>query len=341
MFTSSRPNLAGDNAMGYGLGIAFFGLVFTLSSLALTIVASLNGGFTWISQEPSTRVMLVGLAWLTMAITTFFCVVFKWEWHGDGTYPQFLHWIAVHQGMLWVPLPWLLMCLFALNPGWQASLSGSTLKIPFWVGLAVTVLYSGGLLIGYFRDSAQEAEARMAAQTEDEKRWHQIRLDEIAAHKPSDSIFGLLKYSSPGQDEDVKQAALAKIKSHADWEAQLLKLLENKYYCHEVYYFLNGNPVDHPDQFIQPLQQSVTILSERFKAEIVDSNNLQSWNFDMYGIEHLLQAIDGQFKDRVDDLYPSVVQLKNALNTPPPERFKNVRFTASAVIEQWLRTHKK
>ncbi|GAB3999931.1 hypothetical protein GCM10028807_51560 [Spirosoma daeguense] len=341
MLTASKPNLTGDSAMGYGLGLAFFGLAFTLSSLALTIVANLNGGFASVSSEPSTRTMFVMVVWLLVALSTFFCAVFKWEWHGDSTYPQFLRWMAVYQGQIWAPLPWLMVCLLALNPGWQASLPGNSLKILFWISLAINGLYSGGLLVGYFRDAARTAEVKMAARTEDEKRWHQIRLDEIAAHKPSDSILGLLKYSSPYQDSDVRQAALIKIKSHPDWEAQLLTLLQNKYYCQEVYYFLNGNAVDHPDQFIQPLQQSITTLSERIRAEIIDSNNLQSWSFDSYGIEHLLDAIDGQFKQQRNDLYPSVLKLKKALVTKRPERFKDVYFAASDVVERWLKTNHK
>ncbi len=128
---------------------------------------------------------------------------------------------------------------------------------------------------------------------------------------------------------------------HPNWEAELLDLLNDKRLYREVYYFLDGNAVTHPEQFAQPLNQSILWLAETIKTDITDSNNLQHWSFDSYQIDNLLRAIDEQFLNKGVDFYPNVVKLKQALQTPPPERFKDVRFTITGVVDSWLKKQKR
>jgi hypothetical protein len=55
----------------------------------------------------------------------------------------------------------------------------------------------------------------------------------------------------------------------------------------------------------------------------------------------LLGAIDSQFSGLGVDFFPAVQKLLQALQTPPPERFKGVRFNVTGKVARWLRTHKK
>ncbi|QDK81586.1 hypothetical protein EXU85_24430 [Spirosoma sp. KCTC 42546] len=337
----SKPTLNGNDAMGYGLALLFLTIGFAISSLLLTILIRSKGSFDWVAQEAATRTAVVLLAWLMIALTIFFCTIFKWEWRAESLYPPFLHWIALTQGQLWIPLPWLIACLLSLNPGWQTTLSLPLITIPFWVGLSMSAVFSSGLLVGYVREADQRAQAEVARQIDQQTQQHQLNLNEIAAYKPQDSLVGLLVFTTRYHEEDVRQAALAKIKAHPDWEAKLLALLANQYYYQEVYSFLGSNRVDHPAMFAQPLNLSIDRLSVSIQTGIDDSNNLQDWTFDSYGIGHLLRAIDDQFQQQGVDYYPGVLRLQQALNTPPPERFKGIRFTVSAEVDRWLVAHKK
>jgi hypothetical protein len=341
LFTATKPSLVGDNAMGYGLGLFFLGAGFVLTSLMLTITINIRGGFDWVAQGGSTRTLLVLLAWLVVALTTFFCALFKWEWHNDTLYPTFLHGIAIRQGQFWIPLFWLVPCLLSLHSAGPSLVPLTALKGSFWVGMGLSAVFSGGLLVGYVRESVQSAEVEMAQRVEQEDRQHRENLETIAAQKVDDPIVILLSYSSRYQPDDVRQAALAKIKAHPNWEAEMVALLQNEWRYREVYYFLDGNPVDHPEPFVEPLNQSIGMLSASIRADIKDSNNLQHWSFDSYGIDQLLRALDQQFLNRGVDFYPTVVKLQQALNTPKPERFKDVRFTIIGTVNQWLATHKK
>lgn len=108
-----------------------------------------------------------------------------------------------------------------------------------------------------------------------------------------------------------------------------------------MYYFLDGNRVEHPEQFAAPLSQSIVWLSAAIKADIKNSNNLQNWTFDSYKIDRLLGAIDDQFMNQRVDFYPYMVSLKQALITGLPDRFKDIHFTATDGVDEWMRKHKK
>ncbi|UFH57537.1 hypothetical protein [Spirosoma sp. KNUC1025] len=341
--TVSKPASGGDNAMGYGLALAFLGLGFGVSSLALTITLSARGGFYWVGAEAGGRTATVFAAWLCVVMTTFFCALFKSEWHSndDNTYPQFLHGLAVWHGQLWLPLLWLAACFLSLNTHWQASLSPIALKAPFFAGLAISAVFCGGLAVGHLRDSVRQSEAEWERQQQQKDQWHQQTLDFIASQKPEDPIIGLLVHTNQFQQNDVRQAALTKIKTHPDWETEILLLLKNRNAYREVYYFLDGNKVTRSREFTEALNHSIGWLAETVAYEIKNSNNLQSWSFDSYGISQALRSIDGQFQHQHVDFRPTVRKLTQALKTSPTDdRFKGVKFPVTDEVDAWLNQHK-
>jgi hypothetical protein len=337
------PSPGGDRAMAYGLGMIFLNLGFAVSSLALTITLLAKGNFHWITTDASTRNTIVLMAWLCLVVTTFFCTLFKEEWHSDdNTYPQFLHVLALWNGQIWIPLLWLTACFLSLNTNWQASFSPILIKGSFFTGLFISVIYAGGLMLGYVRDSARQAAVKAAAEKQRDDQWHQQTLDFIASQKPEDPIINLLVHSNQVQEADVRQAALAKIQAHADAEAEILALLNapNPYAQREVYYFLDGNKVIRSHEFAESLNKSISVMAASIRTDIKDSNNLQSWSFDSYGISQLLRAIDEQFQGQGIDFRPNIHKLSQALRTTPPDRFKDVRFSITYAVDAWLSQHK-
>lgn len=338
MLTASKPNLGGENAMGYGLGFFFLGVGFAISGLVLTIAIQSKNGFAWVTSDVGFRSLLVFATWLLVTLTTFFCATFKWEWPTDTLYPSFLHWLGVHHGQLWIPLLWLIPCFVSLSATGQPA---SAYKLPFFASLLIGVIFTIGLLTGYFRESAQQAAAELATQKADQERWRQDDLKTIAAQQLHDPIYNLLGYTNRFQDADIREAALSKLKARPNWERELLEVLTNKDYYKQAYYFLDGNAVPHPGQFAEPLNQSLVWLAETIRKDIENSNNLQHWSFDSYGIERALRAIDEQFTNRGVDFYPTVQRLRAALNTTPPAQFKDVRFNITSVVDNWLANHKQ
>jgi hypothetical protein len=111
--TISEPRTSGEAGMGYGLALMALGIGFTICGLILTINVANKDGFDWVLSAGASRNVLVGIGWLSVAVATFACAVFKWEWH-EG-FPQFLRWLAKGQGVIWLPLLMLVPYFFLLN----------------------------------------------------------------------------------------------------------------------------------------------------------------------------------------------------------------------------------
>lgn len=341
MLTASKPHSGTDSGMAYGLGLILLGFGFTLSSLILTIFVNAKGGFGWVTHSAGLRPILVFSGWLFVVLTTLFCAIFKWEWYNWNTdYPKFLYGLTLSHGQLWIPLLWLLVCFLSLRPDWQSTVPAGVFSVPFWVSLSISTLFSGGLLVGYIRESVRTANAEAAREAERENERHRQDLDFIAAQKPDDSIINLLRYSTRYRPDDIRQAAIARIKTRPNWELELLRLLTDQNAYQEVYFFLDGNLVEHPKSFVEPLKQSILWLSETIEYDVKHSY-LQPWNFGSYGIVPLLTAIDKQFANQAVDFYPSVVKLQQALNSPRPEQFKGVHFAVTDEVDGWLKRHQK
>ena len=343
ILTVAEPSGGGESSMGYGWAAIILSLGFALSSLLLLLILRSTGGFDWLVHPAGTRTALLVVFWLTMSITTFFGAILKLESGKEDTVPPFLQVLAVSQPQLWVPFLWLMISLLSLHSVWLSTLSLGWVKLPFWLGFSMSTLFTAGLVVVYIHDSIQLTTDQVATRINDETRWHQQRLTNIAAHKPEDSIVDLLSFTNQYQDEDVRQAALAKIKSHPDWEAQLLDLLAHQRGYKYVYLFLGSNPVAHPEAFIEPLNRSIEFLADDLKADIQGrETSLQHWTFESYYIEHLLGALDIQFSGQIARFFPNVLKVQQALNTPQPysEGDKAVRFDVTAEVDGWLKTHK-
>jgi hypothetical protein len=339
IFNASKPSLSGENAMGYGLGLAFWGLVFTISSFVLTIIVGRKNGFDWVAVQSGSRILLVAIGWLCVAVAVFACAAFKWEWH-EGEFPNYLHWIAKNNGQLWIPLLMLVPYFFLLDADRKAAITPFVYKLPLILNFMVSVIISLSVLWGYMQVTSKNQKAQIEQHNADEQRLHDEHMKRIVNHKQEDGILNIVVFTGRYHDEDIRTAAVAKIKENPSWEADLIDLINNVDYHTEAYTFIDGNMVDHPELFLTPINNSILRLADEIKGDITDSNNLQDWHFDHYSIDRLLRAIDDQFSNKGQDFRPSLVKLQSALRTSPPERFKGIKFNASKVVDDWLAKHK-
>jgi hypothetical protein len=335
LFNASKPNLAGDNAMGYGLGLFFFGIGFAVCILTLAATLYLRGDFDWVSAHGGLRALFVFGGALALSATFLFCAMSKWG--AEPSIPLFVAWIGRNNGAVWIPLLALIPAFLLLNGELRASVPPAAYQVPLTIAFGISAIIALGLVKNWFVEENRQQIARIEGMQQDAKKQHNRYHQEIKAFKTSDNILTIIAFTGRFHDEDVRTAALAKIKSKPDWEDELLAILESPDYFSEAYTFLDGNAVDHPERFAEPLRQSIFRLADEIHNRIKDSNNLQDWHFDHFGIERLFRAIDEQFADSGVDYVPAVQALQKALNTRPPERFKNVRFTVTPTVDGWLK----
>lgn len=336
---TSSPAPGGDRGVGYAFAIIFCGGGLAVFSGLLAWYLGRNGMFNWAPLVPNNRNLLIFAGWVAFLCSVFFSAVFRNEWH-PGEFPQWLKWIADSIAVIWLPLLVLLPVAVLINSEKQAAAPDLWVKIPFLIGMGITLLIGAGLLFGWFRASAKENAARTEYYQQREQSQHQQHLDQIAAHQPEDPLVNILSLTGRYHDPEVRNAAVEKVKSRPDWEAELIRLLNETEWQSSVYQFIDGNKVPHPELFVEPINRSIRRTAEAIRNSIKDSNNLQEWHFEHFSIERLFRAIDEQFsKVPSADFKPAVLELRAALDTPKPERFEKVQFTTTKVVDAWLKKH--
>jgi hypothetical protein len=335
---TSSPMPGGDRGMGYGLALFFCGLCFIVLTGLLAWSLHANNGFDWIPVSGGQRNGLVFVGWLAFAMATAASALFKTEWH-EGEFPQFLRWLSQAQAAFWLPLLILIPAAFLLNASRVPGQTPDWVKIPMMTGFTLSILMGAGLFFGWMRANALQNAAKLEYAKNRDDEWHNKHLAKIAEHQPTDPLVNILALTGRFHDADVRDSAVAKLKSHPDWEAELIRLLNETEWDTQVYSFIDGNKVDHPELFVEPINRSIRRVAGEIKKRITDANDLQDWHFEHFSIERLLRAIDEQFLVPGADFRPAVQELRNALDTPKPERFKKVKFTLTPVVDAWLRKH--
>ena len=330
-----RPNLGGDSAMGYGLGLAFLGLGFAIGSIGLFVGLTKAGVFSHLVKDRFLEIFLAVSVWLSFVLTVFFSAALRWE--NNPEMVTFLEWFVKVESLIWFPPLVFIPAFLVFFLG--NDVSSLFVKSFFSVGFLFSMLFALGLLIEWVSfQNKQQKEFTENAQIQDQDQ-HDRNLQTIEASDSSQSVILILPFSGRFHEEDIKAAAVAKIKSRPDWESELIGILVSDYYYNEVYTFLDGNPVDHPNLFTEPIRLSILKMAEDIRNAITDSNNLQEWQFEYLGIERLLRAIDEQFSGLGTDFRPALLEVRKALDTAPPERFKGVKYSITPVLDQWLKNN--
>ena len=332
---TASPMPGGDRAVGAAFMLFICGAGFALTTGLLALNLGWNHRFDWVPVAAELRNWLVFIGWLTFAVAVFATAIFKMEWH-DGEFPQFLRWLAQARAVIWLPILMLVPVLLLPKNGETGAVS-AVVKIPMAIGFCLSALIALGALFGWIRISAQQQAANAEYEQQRNDSQHQQHLDWIAQQKPTDPIVNILALTGRFHDTDVRDSAVAKVKSHPDWEAELIQLLNESDLHTEVYSFIDGNKVDHPELFVEPINRSIRRCAQSIKNDIPDSNNLQDWHFEHLSLERLFRAIDEQFMLPGADYRPAVLELRAALDTPKPERFAKVRFTVEKVVDGWLK----
>lgn len=176
-------------------------------------------------------------------------------------------------------------------------------------------------------------------------KWHSIRknhkteklsdykatLESIANYNES-TTTGLLKFAHPKNDKTQREAATVKIKSFENWEQDLIDILGQKnleeIYVYDdptyfVYAFLDGNKMEHPEKFIQPIQSSLKVLNIRVGKSLDDPYNLELGVSD---IELVCRVLEEQFKNYAKEFKPAMIKIQETLDIIPlKEKTNNIK----------------
>lgn len=338
-------------ALGMMLQVVVIG--FTICSLILTLSIWWKGGFDWVSPQGRTRNLLVGIGWLCMVVAIFNASFFESGWCRD--FPDFFRLLVKRTGQIWMPLLMFVSCFFLLNTESKTRISPHFYKTPMAIAFGLAVLMVLGILFGWARKQIEHKIAvREARQAEilkygGDRSWYfKTSMDFINAHNDT-TITRLLSYTVVNKDrdksenEEIRRAAVARIKSYEHWETDLIRILEQKEVgdIFNAYGFLEANALEHPEKFILPIKNSITYVTAVAQESIKNPDNFFLGSTNIAVLCHVLEA---QFKDSATEFRPNMLRLQQVLDTTPAKRsdkkyaqgFDEILQESRLAVKNWL-----
>ncbi|HPN69803.1 MAG TPA: hypothetical protein PLZ32_09805 [Saprospiraceae bacterium] len=339
IITVLQPHHSGgsDAAYGAAMSILFVTVAFILTSLLLTVNITMQGGFNWISDSLLKRNITVAIVWLGIMIGVSFFLLHHTEFHRYYQLSGFARFLSymLSYGAIWLPLLMLVPYYLFIKNEWAHSFTPNLFKIPLVMAslIGFSLVMKPKIISNYFRSFRAFDKSELDFK------------DAMDRMKKYPDVSSLLYYTSKSNEEAVRNAAITKIKTTKNLEAELIKVLEkgNPFTCMNAYNFLVENKVQNPELFIEPIIKSFDKLIAETHEGIV--NPYKGGPLD---IEVVLLVLDEQFKDSAPKFKPSILKLQEVMETPParsrqqPGELEQAKETINKNKEQiklWLDAH--
>ena len=308
------------------LHVALLGLL-----VLATIAIARKGGFDWVSPNKLIRYLLV-TAGLLMAVYTLVICAMSMERPGALS-----DWARLSMQVAIPGIPFVLIAsgFIMLNGFLSESIPGAFYKWPLLLVFGSSILVVGATI----RDGiATAAEGVYAAQIRYEnapsikaQRLHQIEESDV-----TEDMVRILEFTGALYPAEVRDKASAKIKSHPQWQKELVFLLENEHAL-EAFNFLASNEVDDKSMFLQPVNTGVLAAAAWIRHSIQGSSP-SSFRRDEYSdeVNRVLRTVE-KFEGLGVDYLPAVRELRAALDEPRlggrPE------FECAGRLDAWIMKH--
>lgn len=312
----------GDAGVGHAWAIVVvcFGLL--IAAGLTTLAVGLRGGFDRFGNGTGARA-LVGGGWFALVALGFYLL------SDPGTFlPQVLR-VA---GAFVLPVLVLAWAAVHLNDGLARALpTGAAAALTLGV-IALSSLPLVGMGVG----SATRNLAGLAQRGELDS-FQQGIVQQIEATHVQDGIAALLVHTPKGRHPVIRERALAKIKSRADWQDEMVRLLKTEA-APEVLGFLSANEVDDPAMFASALPEGLLQQAEAIRRRIRNSNHPSH----LYaGLGHtevrLALEVARSYQAKGADVRTAVQEMRRAFDEPTP--YPRPAFAAVDLIDRWLAKH--
>jgi hypothetical protein len=327
------PPTGGDAAAGYPMGVILFNIGFLVLMVLSAITISWKGGFDWISTQQSTRNLLVAMGILLPVITATLSALFRFE---PGPVPLVLRFFSGFAPAL-IPIVMVLAGFVLQNKGLRASAPVEFYKWPLTLVLALGAI---GVLSGiwvWMLEAGKNAERAQAQYTADQERYATGFQNEIDTCDVYQHMTRILVFTDANHDLPLRERAIAKVKTHPEWQQELVRQLENKGAA-EVFNFLASNEVDDKSLFVQPVHNGALSIAEWIKRRTREASHDSHFYPDLfsYEIERVLRTVN-KFEGLGHDYKPAIVAIREAMNEP--SSYKKIKLNGIATLDKWLAKH--
>jgi|APTNR8051073442_1049403.scaffolds.fasta_scaffold04893_1 hypothetical protein len=332
---SNKPATSGDAAGGYAMGVILFELAFLGCMIVVAVAIGWKGGFDWISARSSTAWVLALLGLLAIILTASLAALFKFE-HTAPWSVRYLTGVAPAV----FPAVLLLAAAVLLNEPIRAAIPVSVYKIPLLLVFGVSALACLTAVVEWMVLQQQRTARQIEAIQSDEERYHLQHLAEVAAADPmsENGLINILVFTDSNHRMELREKALAKIKSNPNWQQVLVEALQNEN-APTVFTFLASNAVEDKTLFAEPVREGILNLANNIQRNIRECSHPSHFYKEQFSwdVDRMLATVEN-FKDMGVDYLPAMREVRAALDEPSdPPGLKQVKFNAASTLDWWLK----
>lgn len=322
-----------DGAVGYYWSLIILNVIIAIVTLITAIVIGYTGGLDWISEKKSTRVLYAGIGIISIIVTIAFSALFKYE---HGPVPGILRFYSTFVPFV-VPLIIIATGFILVNPSWRQAVSPSIYKWPLILATIIGVTGSVAAIGSFVVEAQRNKMARIQGAIKASDENHQRMLADIDSCDVTKNMVFILVFTDSNQDADVHEKALAKIKTHPQWQQELIRLLQLDW-APEVFTFLASNDVDNPELFAESVKAGVMIQANLIRQSIRNASHPSHFYQGQFTweVDRVIRTVD-KFKNKGVDYVPAMKELRNAFNEP--SEFEKPKWVAIDWIDKWLEKH--
>jgi hypothetical protein len=309
----------GDAGVGHAWAIVILCIGLLIGAALTALAVGLRGGFDRFGNSTGARA-LVGLCWFALTALGFYLLT------DPGTFLPKLVRVA---GAFVLPVLVLAWAALHLNDGLaRAFPAGAATALALGV-----VALSSVPLVGAGAGSAVRTVASFAQRGELDNFQRGI-VEQIEATNVQEGIAALLVHTPKGRHPVIRESALAKIKSRADWQDEMVRLLKTEA-APEVLGFLSANEVDNPTMFASALPEGLLRQAEAIRRRIRNSNHPSNLYPGMLHTEvRLALEVASTYQAKGVDVRAAVQEMRRAFDEPSP--YSRPAFAAVDLIDRWL-----
>lgn len=309
----------GDAAVGHAWAIVVLCLGLLIAAGLTTLAVGLRGGFDRFGHSAAART-LVGLGWFALTALGFYLL------SDPGTFlPKVLR-VAASFVLPVLVLAW---AALHLNDGLARTLPAGAATVLTFAVIALSCLPLVGMGVG----SVARTWSGFAQRGELDN-FQQGIVQQIDAADVQAGIGALLVHTPEGRHPVIRERALAKIKSRADWQDEMVRLLRTDA-APEVLGFLSANEVDSPAMFAAALPDGLLQQAEAIRRRIRNCNHPSHLYAGMFHAEvHRALEVANLYPAKGAEVRAAVQAMRRAFDEPTP--YPRPVFAAVELIDRWL-----
>jgi len=294
-------------------------------------VATSRGGLDWALRARASQHALLALACAALAVVTVLSIVGRWE--PASQLPWATRPLSTW-GALVLPLVAIGFAVLSIHPGLAAALPPAAVRAPFAAAMVIGLAAGAALGLEAVSSANARAARRVAAQLEDEAKYHQEHLARIEALDPEGGFVELLGFANRFGHDDVRAAAIAKARRHPRFDAALEEVLRGPW-AGQGLVWIEGCEIADPGALAPAARDAILGLARDARREREGAAHLRGDELD--GDTRRALAAAEKLSGHGVDFLPALRELRAAMDVPRERQ--PVRMHAADTLDRWLAEH--